>query len=93
MPAIGPVVAGGALAAALASAAIGAAAGGLVGALMSWGVPEPEAREYERDLQAERIIVAARTDDRLQEAYDILQRCNARISLSAQVIRTQPGVK
>jgi hypothetical protein len=85
VPAIGPVIAGGALAATLASAAIGAAAGGLVGALVGWGVPEPEAREYERELEAGRIIVAVRSQDRLKEAYEILRRCNARISAAAQV--------
>jgi hypothetical protein len=47
LPAIGPVIAGGLLAAVAASAAAGAAAGGIVGALIGLGIPEEEARYSE----------------------------------------------
>src|SRR2546430_9015246 len=67
IPGIGPVVAGGALAAALgiaggtaaAGAGIGAAAGGIVGALIGMGGPETEARseEHTAELQSQANIV------------------------------------
>jgi hypothetical protein len=78
-PPLGPVIAGGALAAILASAALGAAAGGLVGVLVGWGIPEDEARQYEEDLRAGHILVAVRANGRSQEAITILRRCNARM--------------
>jgi hypothetical protein len=79
LPAIGPVIAGGTLVAILASAAAGAAAGGLVGALVGWGVPEEEARYYEREVQAGRILITVRAEDRANEALAILQNCNAHL--------------
>ena len=57
LPAIGPVIAGGALAAVAASAAGAAAAGGLVGALVGWGIPEEEANYYHSEFESGRTIV------------------------------------
>jgi hypothetical protein len=79
MPPLGPVIAGGALAAILASAVLGAAAGGLVGVLVGWGIPEDEARLYEEDLRAGHVLVAVRANGRSQEAISILRSCNARM--------------
>ena len=74
LPAIGPVVAGGLLGAVLASAATGAAAGGLVGALTGLGVSDEEAAYYDEEFKKGRTIVVVQTDDRIDEAYDIMRQ-------------------
>jgi len=74
LPAIGPVIAGGTLAAILASAATGAAAAGIVGALVGMGVPEEEAKYYESELHAGRVVVTVMADSRNQEARTVLDR-------------------
>lgn len=74
LPAIGPVVAGGAVAALLASAAVGAAVGGVFGFLVGLGVPEDDARHFERELASGRTLVTIRSADRLDEAAAILER-------------------
>jgi Protein of unknown function (DUF2934) len=78
IPAIGPVIAGGALAAILANAAGGAALGGLVGALVEAGIPEEEAQHYQSELEAGRILVAVKADDRYDEAETILRHHGAK---------------
>ncbi len=57
IPGIGPIIAGGALASTLAGAGIGAAAGGLIGALAGIGVPEEDARHFERGFQQGGVLV------------------------------------
>lgn len=75
LPGIGPVIAGGTLAAILASAATGAAAAGLTGALIGLGLPEEEADHYQTEFNAGRTIVTVNADtERFQEAQDILNR-------------------
>jgi hypothetical protein len=81
LPAIGPVIAGGTLAAIAASAATGAAAAGLAGALIGLGIPEDEARAYESEFHAGRTIVTVNARDRFDEAVSVLQRHGARTSL------------
>ena len=85
IPGLGPVVAGGVLASAfgvaggttLAGLAIGAATGGVVGALVSVGVPEPEARYLERGFRAGAVLVTVDAGDRVLEAMAILDRYGA----------------
>lgn len=78
LPAIGPVIAGGTLAALLASGAIGAAAAGLTGALVGLGIPEHEAAHYESEFQAGRTIVTVKApSNRYAQAMDILSRSGA----------------
>lgn len=72
LPAIGPVVAGGTLAAVLASTAAGLAAGGVFGALVGLGLSEEEARHYEQEVQAGRILITVDAGDRAEEAATIL---------------------
>lgn len=74
LPAIGPAIAGGTLAAILSSAAAGAAAVGIAGALIGLGIPEEEAKYYESEFQAGRIIVTVNAHNRYDEAVAILQR-------------------
>jgi uncharacterized protein (TIGR02271 family) len=74
LPAIGPVIAGGTLAAILASAGLGAAAAGIAGLLIGMGVPEEEANYYESEFQAGRTIVTVKADNRYDEAVAIIRR-------------------
>jgi len=77
LPAVGPIIAGGLLASVLASAAGGAVVGGIVGALIGLGIPEEEARYYEGEFQAGRMLVTVKADGRYDEAYAILRRHGA----------------
>lgn len=77
LPFIGPAIAGGAVIAALGGAALGAVAGSFLGVFVSMGVPEEQARQYEQEFKAGRTIVTVKTDDRQQDALDILNRNGA----------------
>ncbi len=72
IPGIGPIVAVGLLAATLIGAATGATVGSLLGALYAHGIPEEEARVYEREIHAGKTIVTVLADDRADEAAAIL---------------------
>ncbi len=58
----------GPLAGALMGSGAGALSGGLIGALVGWGIPEYEARQYERDIKNGRIVmgVTPRSDEDVQ---------------------------
>jgi len=77
LPAIGPVIAGGTLAAVLASAATGAAATGLAGALIGLGVPDDEAEYYEEEFKHGRTIVSVDAGTSYNEVVDVLQSYGA----------------
>ena len=79
IPGIGPVLAGGALATAfgLAGAGIGAAAGGIGGALVGMGIPEEEARYFERGFREGGVLVTVNGRDQVPEALRILERHGA----------------
>lgn len=76
IPGVGPVVAAGALAATIAGAAAGVVAGGLVGALVGAGVPENEAKDYEKQVKEGRTLVTVScvSDDEKDRAKDVLRR-------------------
>ena len=61
LPAIGPVIAGGALVAIAASSVGTAAAGGLIGALIGLGIPKDEAEYYEGEFNSGRTVVTVKT--------------------------------
>jgi uncharacterized protein (TIGR02271 family) len=73
LPAIGPAIAGGTLAAILSSAAAGAATAGLAGTLIGLGIPEDEAKYYDKEFQAGRVLVTVQADGRLSEVQAILR--------------------
>jgi uncharacterized protein (TIGR02271 family) len=77
IPGIGPIIAGGALASTLAGAGVGAAAGGLLGALIGLGIPEEEARYYERGFREGGILVTVEAGARRAEARQILLNAGA----------------
>lgn len=83
IPGVGPIIAGGALASTLAGAGIGAAAGGLLGALVGLGIPEEEARYYERELQEGGILVTVEAGTRAAEARRILLDAGAKFGPAA----------
>ncbi len=77
IPGFGPAIAGGILAATLSGIVLGAVAGGFLGALIALGIPEEDARHYQQEFEAGRIIITVRADDRILEALDILRRNGA----------------
>ena len=78
LPAIGPVIAGGTLAAILASAATGAAAAGVAGALVGLGIPEDEAKHYDSEFQAGRTIITVKApSNKYAKAMSILSESGA----------------
>jgi uncharacterized protein (TIGR02271 family) len=77
IPGIGPIIAGGTLASTLAGAGIGAAAGGLIGALAGMGVPEEDARHFDRGFQAGGTLVTVDAGNRATEARECLYESGA----------------
>src|SRR5205823_7200427 len=63
IPGLGPFIAAGPILAALSGAAAGAAVGGLTGTLVGLGIPEIEAKVYERKLQEGHFLISARCRD------------------------------
>lgn len=90
LPGIGTAIAGGTLAAILSSAAAGAATAGVAGTLIGLGIPEDEAKYYDQEFQAGRVVVTVDAGSRFQEAQAILARNSGYDMLSARE-RTQPG--
>ncbi len=74
LPGVGPVLAGGVLAAFFGGVIAGTAVGGIFGALTGLGISEEEARFYEKEFHSGRAIVAVKPMGRWQEAADILVR-------------------
>jgi len=72
IPGIGPIIAGGDLASTLAGAGIGAAAGGLIGALTKMGVPEENAKHFERGFQQGGVLVTVEAGDDIDRAQQVL---------------------
>jgi hypothetical protein len=77
IPGIGPVLAAGLLAGILGGAAVGAAAGGLIGSLVSLGIPEEEARYYQREFENGRAVVTVNAGPRADAASEVLRRRGA----------------
>lgn len=62
IPGVGPLLAAGPIVAALAGAGVGGAVGGIAGGLIGLGLPEIEARRYEEEIKAGRILVSVHCD-------------------------------
>ena len=77
VPGLGPLVGAGVVATTLLGMGIGAGAGAVVGALVELGVPESEARWYDREVQGGRVLVAVRADGRAEEARRVLRHYGA----------------
>ena len=76
IPVLGPAFAGGILVTVF-SAALGAVTGGFLGVFAAMGVPEEQAYHYEQEFKAGRTIITVKTEDRQQDALDILYRNDA----------------
>ncbi len=63
IPGIGPLLAVGPIFTALAGIGAGSVTGGLVGALVGLGLPELEAKRYESEVKAGRILLAVHCED------------------------------
>jgi hypothetical protein len=63
IPGIGPLLAAGPIVAALAGAGAGGAIGGLAGGLIGMGLPEIEAKRYEKEIREGRMLVSVRCSD------------------------------
>src|SRR5687767_8313848 len=74
IPGVGPIVAGGVLAAFFGGAIAGTAVGGILGAMTGLGISEDEARFYDKEFQGGRAIVAVKAGSRAEEAVGILRR-------------------
>ena len=79
LPGLGAFIAAGPILAALGGAAAGATAGGLTGALVGLGMPEYEAKQYEKRMAGGKLLISVHTDydDQRAMARDILERCGA----------------
>jgi len=79
IPGVGPFIAAGPILAALGGAAAGGAAGVLTGALIGYGIPEYEAKQYESKVKGGNILISVHTEDTRQrdKAKDIFQRAHA----------------
>jgi hypothetical protein len=77
IPGVGPFIGAGALMASLAGAVLGAGAGALAGGLVKMGVPEEEARWYEKEAYGGRTLVTVRAGGRYAEARELLGRYGA----------------
>ena len=86
MPPLGPVLAGGTLVALLASAGTGAAVGSVVGGLVGLGVPEEDAKWYEGELNAGRVLVAVQAPaGRADEARNVIRKLGGSVHEAAGV--------
>lgn len=74
IPGLGPFVAAGPILAALGGSGVGGGVGLLIGALTGLGIPEYEAKKYEDQLKAGRVLVSieAKTDEELDRIKEIL---------------------
>ena len=74
IPGVGPILAGGVIAAFFGGAVAGTAVGGILGAMTGLGISEEEAKFYEKHFNEGKAIVAVRAGARYREAMDILSR-------------------
>ncbi len=72
IPIIGPALFAGTLGVLASNAAGGAAVAGILGALTAWGMSEDDARHYEGEIAAGRVIVTVAAGDRSERARAIL---------------------
>lgn len=86
IPGAGPFIAAGPILAAMSAAAAGAAVGGLTGALVGLGIPEIEAKVYERKLCEGSFLISVRCQDahEAEQAVAIFRTNKAREISSAE---------
>ena len=85
IPGLGPFIAAGPIMAALSGTAVGAAAGGITGALIGMGIPEYEAKRYEKNVKEGKVLVSVHADDaeEVRRAKEIFERAGGEDIASA----------
>ena len=78
IPGVGPVVAGGVMAAFFGGAIAGTAVGGIFGAMKGLGISEDEARYFEQEFNSGRAIVAVKPQGRAADAARLLTQFGGR---------------
>ncbi|MBE9019550.1 signal transduction histidine kinase LytS [Chroococcidiopsis sp. CCALA 051] len=74
IPGVGPFLAGGTIAATLAGAGIGAAGGAIVGALTGLGIPEEDAKAYDKRIsQGDYLVILEGTQAQIERAGNVLR--------------------
>lgn len=63
IPGLGPFIAAGPIMAALSGAAVGGALGGITGALIGLGIPEYEAKRYEKQIKGGRALISVHSEN------------------------------
>jgi hypothetical protein len=87
IPGLGPFIAAGPIMATLAGMGVGGTLGGVTGALVGLGIPEYEAKTYERRLQKGGILLSIHCDssDEVSRAKDLMKGTGAQdISSTAE---------
>ena len=92
IPGIGPIVAGGVLASTLAGAGIGAAAGGIIGALAGMGVPDEDARHFERGFQQGGVLVTVEAGGEVERVRQVLLAADADLGPTQGISSRQPMI-
>ncbi len=77
IPGVGHVISAGLLVGVVGGLAAGAVTGGLVGVLVGEGIPETEARYYEKEVESGRTRIMVKAGDRYEAAITILRRKGA----------------
>lgn len=88
IPGIGPFIAAGPILGALSGAAVGAAVGGIAGALIGMGIPEHEAKHYEKRVKEGNVLISihAKDEEEAKRAKDTLDDLHAEdIATSGEV--------
>jgi len=79
IPGVGPFIAAGPIMGLLGGAAVGGATGGIAGALIGYGMPELEAKQYEGKVKGGNILLSVHTEDRdeVKRAKEIFKQHKA----------------
>jgi hypothetical protein len=88
IPGVGPIIAAGTLASTLTGAGIGAAAGGLIGALAGMGVPDEDAKHFERGFQEGGVLVTVDAGEDAALARQALIQSDADLGPAHATMRT-----
>jgi hypothetical protein len=91
IPGLGPFIAAGPIMAALSGAAAGAAVGGVVGALVGMGIPEYEAKVYEKRLRAGNILLAVHTETSDEQALAL--QIFKKVGVTDATTKAEAGVR
>jgi hypothetical protein len=89
IPGFGPAIAGGILLVTFGAAGVGALAGSVIAALVNIGVPEEEARHYQRELEKGHTIVTVKATSDYDDALAIM-RNNGAIDAKIRYSETNP---